>query len=176
MTLWPGTCIVHERFSERELVRLKARHPAAVVVAHPECPEAILALADHIGSTRSLLDFVLASPADEFIVATEPGIIHQMEKKAPHKHFIGAPGADGQCSCNNCPFMALNTLEKLYLCMVNMAPAIDLPEELRRAALKPLERMLALSPQAATSTTPQATTSATPPATVVREPIAVAGR
>jgi quinolinate synthase len=151
MTLWPGTCIVHERFSERELVRLKARHPAALVAAHPECPEAILRLSDHIGSTRSLLDFVLASPAEEFIIATEPGIIHQMEKQAPHKRFIGAPGADGQCSCNACPFMALNTMEKLYLAMINMTPEITLPEELRRAALKPLERMLAMSPAASPS-------------------------
>ena len=148
MTLWPGTCIVHERFSERELVRLKTRHPAAVVAAHPECPEAILALSDHVGSTSALLKFVLASPAEEFIIATEPGIIHQMEKQAPHKRFIGAPGADGQCSCNTCPFMALNTTEKLYLALVNMAPEIDLPEDLRLAALKPLERMLAMSPPA----------------------------
>ncbi len=147
MSLWPGTCIVHERFSERVLVKLMTHHPAALVASHPECPEPILRLSDHVGSTRSLLDFVLASPAEEFIIATEPGIIHQMEKQAPHKRFIGAPGADGQCSCNACPFMALNTLEKLYLSMVNMTPDITLPEELRRAALIPLERMLAMSPQ-----------------------------
>ena len=146
MTLWPGTCIVHERFSERELIRLKTRHPAALVAAHPECPEAILNLSDHVGSTSSILKFVLASPAEEFIIATEPGIIHQMEKRAPHKRFIGAPGADGKCSCNTCPFMALNTTEKLYLTMVNMAPEIILPEPLRHAALIPLERMLAMSP------------------------------
>ena len=159
MTLWPGTCIVHERFSERELVRLKARHPAALVAAHPECPEAILRLSDYIGSTRSLLDYVLASPAEEFIIATEPGIIHQMEKRAPHKRFIGAPGADGNCSCNVCPFMALNTMEKLYLAMLNMAPEIALPEDLRRAALKPLERMLAMSPAASPSSPASAPTA-----------------
>jgi quinolinate synthase len=94
---------------------------------------------------------VLASPAEEFIIATEPGIIHQMEKRAPHKRFIGAPGADGQCSCNACPFMALNTMEKLYLALVNMTPEITLPEDLRRAALKPLERMLAMSPASSPS-------------------------
>lgn len=148
MTLWPGTCIVHERFSERELVRLKARHPAAMVAAHPECPESILRLADHVGSTRSILDFVLASPAEEFVIATEPGIIHQMEKQAPHKRFIPLSSREGECACNACPFMALNTIEKLYLAMINMAPEITLPEDLRRAALKPLERMLAMSPAA----------------------------
>ena len=151
MTLWPGTCIVHERFSERELVRLKARYPEALVAAHPECPEAILALSDHVGSTSSLLQYVLASPAQQFIIATEPNIIHQMAKRAPHKTFIGAPGADGQCSCNDCPFMALNTVEKLYLAMVNMAPEITMAEDLRRAALIPLERMLAMSPPAVTT-------------------------
>ena len=159
MTLWPGTCIVHERFSERELVRLKARHPTALVAAHPECPEAILALADHVGSTSSLLQYVLASPAEQFIIATEPNIIHQMAKRAPHKTFIGAPGADGQCSCNDCPFMALNTVEKLYLAMVNMAPEITMAEDLRQAALIPLERMLAMSPPAGAS--PEAGPAAT---------------
>ncbi len=146
MTLWPGTCIVHERFSERELVKLKVRHPEARVAAHPECPEAILAQADHVGSTRSILNFVLASEAKEFIVATEPGIIHQMEKRAPHKRFICATTGEGECSCSTCPFMALNTLEKLYLCMVNGAPRVEMPEPLRAAALKPLERMLEMSP------------------------------
>jgi quinolinate synthase len=162
MTLWPGTCIVHERFSERELVRLKARHPAALVAAHPECPDAILALSDHVGSTRAILDFVLAAPAEEFIIATEPRIIHQMEKQAPHKRFIPAPGAEGECSCNACPFMALNTLEKLYLAMANRAPEITLPEDLRRAALAPLERMLAMSPPATASISPPAAAKAAP--------------
>jgi quinolinate synthase len=154
MTLWPGTCIVHEHFSEKELIKLKAHHPAAPVVAHPECPETILAYADHVGSTSSILKFVLADRHDEFIIATEPGIIHQMEKAAPHKRFIGAPGADGKCSCNTCPFMALNTMEKLYLCMVNRQPQIEMAEDLRLKALKPLERMLAMSPPVASNRIP----------------------
>ncbi|MCH8138652.1 MAG: quinolinate synthase NadA [Proteobacteria bacterium] len=145
MTLWPGTCIVHEQFSEREIVKLKVRYPEAKVAAHPECPESILALADHIGSTRSILDFAVTAEGTDFIIATEPGIIHQMEKRAPHKRFIPAPGAEGECACNICPFMALNTLEKLYLCMVNMAPRVEIAEPVRVAALKPLERMLEMS-------------------------------
>jgi quinolinate synthase len=145
MTLWPGSCIIHEQFSEKELVKLKVRHPQALVAAHPECPDSILTHADHVGSTRNILDFVLASEASEFIIATEQHIIHQMSKAAPHKTFIPAPGADGGCSCSNCPYMALNTLEKIYLCLKNDAPAITVPEELRLAALKPLERMLELS-------------------------------
>ncbi|EPY03171.1 quinolinate synthase NadA [Magnetospirillum fulvum] len=145
MTLWPGSCIIHEQFSERELVKLKVRHPNALVAAHPECPEAVLLHADHVGSTRAILDYVLASDRDEFIIATEQHIIHQMTKAAPHKTFLPAPGADGGCSCSNCPFMALNTLEKIYLCLVNDAPAITVPESLRLEALKPLEKMLEMS-------------------------------
>lgn len=145
MTLWPGSCIVHEQFSEKELVKLKVRHPNAKVAAHPECPEAILAHADHVGSTRNILDYVLAAPETEFIIATEPHIIHQMSKAAPHKTFIPAPGADGGCSCSDCPFMEKNTLEKIYLALLNDAPRIEMPEELRVQAKKPLERMLELS-------------------------------
>lgn len=142
MTLWPGTCMVHEQFSERELVKLKVRHPGALVAAHPECPDAILGKADHIGSTRSILEFVIGAPAKEFIIATEAHIIHQMQKAAPEKTFIPAPGADGGCSCSACPYMAKNTVEKIYLAMLNEAPRVEIPEELRLAALKPLERML----------------------------------
>lgn len=145
MALWQGSCIVHEQFSERELIKLKTRHPNAKVAAHPECPEAMLRHADHVGSTRSILDYVTADPAQEFIIATEPGIIHQMQKDAPHKTFIGAPGADGTCDCARCPFMAKNTMEKLYLCLRDMTPSIEMPEELRQAALKPLQRMLDMS-------------------------------
>jgi quinolinate synthase len=145
MTLWPGSCIIHEQFSERELVKLRTRHPKALIAAHPECPEGILRHADHVGSTRSILDYVLASEAQEFIIATEPHIIHQMEKAAPGKTFIAAPGMDGTCDCARCPFMAKNTLEKIYLCLVNNAPRIELPEDLRQAALKPLQRMLEMS-------------------------------
>ncbi|HKJ73943.1 MAG TPA: quinolinate synthase NadA [Alphaproteobacteria bacterium] len=154
MVLWPGTCIVHEKFSERELIRLKSEYPGAPVAAHPECPDHILAHADHIGSTSSILNFALTSPSDTFIIATEPHIIHQMEKKAPHKTFIGAPGADGACGCNNCPFMELNTIEKLYLAMVNKWPQIDVPEATRLEALKPLERMLEMSPKSSANSQP----------------------
>ena len=146
MKLWPGTCIVHEQFNERELVKLVVRHPEAKIVAHPECPEPILKHADHIGSTRSILEYVTSYNANTFIVATEQHIIHQMNKLAPHKTMIPAPGADGTCECANCPFMAKNSMEKLYLAMVNEAPRIEMPEALRVAALKPLQRMLEMSP------------------------------
>jgi len=149
MVLWPGTCIVHEQFSERELVKLRVRHPKAKLAAHPECPEPILAMADHIGSTSALIKYVSESPDEEFIIATEPHIIHQMQKKVPHKRFIPAPGMDESCSCNNCPFMALNTMEKLYLCLANLTPAIEMDENLRQAALKPIQRMLEMSPRPA---------------------------
>lgn len=146
MLLWQGTCIVHELFSEKELIKLKAKHPNAPVAAHPECPDNIIQHADHAGSTSSILKFALESEADTLIIATEPGIIHQMEKTAPHKTFIGAPGADGNCSCNTCPYMALNTIQKLYLCLRDLGPEIDLDEDTRLAAEKPLRKMLEMSP------------------------------
>ncbi len=146
MLLWQGTCIVHELFSEKELIKLKAKYPNAPVLAHPECPEAIIQHADHAGSTSSILKFALESEAETLIIATEPGIIHQMEKAAPHKTFIGAPGADGNCNCNTCPYMALNTLQKLYLCLRDLGPEIDLDEDTRIAAEKPLRKMLEMSP------------------------------
>ncbi|MET0269453.1 MAG: quinolinate synthase NadA [Sphingomonas sp.] len=145
MLLWPGACIVHEAFSETELLKLKALHPDAPVAAHPECPAYILDHADQVGSTRAILDFALSSPARTIIVATEPHIIHQMEKAAPHKTFIGAPGADGNCNCNMCPYMALNTLEKLYLSLRDLSPRIELDDATRLAAKKPLDRMLAMA-------------------------------
>ena len=145
MLLWPGACIVHEAFSETELLKLKAQHPGAPITAHPECPIAILEHADHVGSTRAILDYVLASPAETFIVATEPHIIHQMEKAAPHKRFIGAPGADGNCNCNMCPYMALNSIEKLYLALRDLKPRIELDEATRIAAKRPLDRMLSMA-------------------------------
>ncbi len=157
MLLWDGTCIVHEAFSETELLKLKALHPDAPVAAHPECPVHILDHADMIGSTSAILKFALDSPARTIIVATEPHIIHQMEKRAPGKTFIGAPGADGKCSCNMCPYMALNTLEKLYLSLRDLQPRIELPEELRLRALLPLNRMLAIASGAATDLTPAQT-------------------
>jgi quinolinate synthase len=144
MTLWPGTCIVHEQFSEREIIKLKAQHPDAKLAAHPECPEAILKYADHIGSTRSILNYVTTAAGRTFLIATEEGIIHQMKKLAPERTFIPVPPDNG-CRCNECPFMKLNTLEKLYLCLRDERPEIVMPEELRRAAEKPLLRMLELS-------------------------------
>ena len=144
MRLWPGTCMVHEMFSERSLVRLKERHPGAVVLAHPECTEAVLRHADYVGSTTGILNYAKQSSASEFIVATERGIFHQMEKACPDKVFISAPGENG-CACNACPHMRLNTLEKLYLCMRNRNPEIALDEELRQAALRPILRMLEMS-------------------------------
>ncbi len=146
MIFWPGSCIVHERFSEKELIKLKAEHPEAPVTAHPECPEHILRHADHVGSTSSILKFVLENPAEKFLLATEPGILHQMQKSAPHKTFIGAPGADGNCNCNQCPYMALNTLEKLYNCLNTLGPEINVDEETRVKALAPLNKMLEMSP------------------------------
>ena len=144
MTLWPGTCIVHEQFSEREIVRLKTQHPGALLAAHPECPEPILRHADHVGSTRSILNYVTTAPGKTFLIATEEGIIHQMKKLAPDRTYIPVPPDNG-CRCNECPFMKLNTLEKLYLCLRDERPEILLPEEIRRAAEKPLLRMLELS-------------------------------
>ena len=142
MLLWPGVCIVHEAFSETELLKLKARHPGAPVLAHPECPPHILDHADLVGSTKAILDYALASPSQTMIVATEPHIMHQMEKAAPHKQFIGAPGADGNCNCNMCPYMALNTIEKLYVALRDLEPRIELAEDVRLAAKKSLDRML----------------------------------
>ncbi len=148
MVLWDGSCVVHERFSTEETALLKEAHPNALLAAHPECHDGILGQADHIGSTRSILDFVLASEAREFIIATELHIIHQMTKAAPDKVFIPAPGSDGTCACAQCPYMAMNTLEKTYLAMLNEAPRVEMPDDLRRRALKPLEKMLEMSPPA----------------------------
>ena len=145
MVLWPGVCIVHEAFSETELIKLKAQHPGAPVAAHPECPPHIIDHADYVGSTSGILKFATEFPGNTLIVATEPHIIHQMEKALPGKTFIGAPGADGQCSCNICPYMALNTLEKLYLALRDLKPRIEIEEGLRLAAKKSLDAMLAMA-------------------------------
>lgn len=142
MLLWPGVCIVHEAFSETELLKLKAQHPGAPVAAHPECPPAIIDHADFVGSTSAILNFAKGFDGDTLIVATEPHIMHQMEKALPGKTFIGAPGADGNCNCNICPYMALNTLEKLYLALRDLQPRIEIDEPLRVAAKKSLDRML----------------------------------
>ncbi|TXC74029.1 quinolinate synthase NadA [Sphingorhabdus soli] len=145
MLLWPGVCIVHEAFSETELLKLKAQYPDAPVAAHPECPPHIIDHADYVGSTSGILQFVKTSESDTLIVATEPHIIHQMEKAVPEKTFIGAPGADGNCNCNICPYMALNTMEKLYVALRDLEPRIEIEEDVRIAAKKSLDRMLEMA-------------------------------
>jgi quinolinate synthase len=145
LVLWQGTCIVHETFSEKKLIALKLAHPDAKVIAHPECEEPILKMADFIGSTSALIDYAKKSPAPAFIVATEAGILHKMAQEAPGKTLIPAPPEDESCACNMCPHMRRNTLEKLYLCLRDLAPRIELPEALRARALVPIERMLTLS-------------------------------
>jgi quinolinate synthase len=145
MLLWPGICIVHQAFSETELLKLMAEHPGAPVAAHPECPPQIVDHATLVGSTKAILDFALTSDAQTIIVATEPHIIHQMEKAALHKRFIGAPGGDGNCNCNMCPYMALNTLEKLYVALRDLKPRIELSPRLMDQARVPLERMLEMA-------------------------------
>jgi quinolinate synthase len=145
MLLWPGVCIVHEAFSETELVKLKAQHPGAPVAAHPECPAHIVEHADYVGSTSGILNYAKEMDGDTLIVATEPHIIHQMEKAMPEKTFIGAPGADGNCNCNICPYMALNTMEKLYLCLRDLEPQVQIEEGLRLEAKKSLDRMLEMA-------------------------------
>ncbi|KQM26343.1 MULTISPECIES: quinolinate synthase NadA [unclassified Sphingomonas] len=145
MLLWPGVCIVHEAFSETELLKLKAQYPDAPVAAHPECPAIILDHADYVGSTSGILAYASEFPGDTLIVATEPHIIHQMEKALPNKTFIGAPGADGNCNCNICPYMALNTLEKLYIALRDLSPRIEIEEGLRLKAKVSLDRMLAMA-------------------------------
>lgn len=145
MLLWPGVCIVHEAFSETELLKLKAQHPDAPVAAHPECPAYIVDHADMVGSTSAILKYAKEFDGDTIIIATEPHIIHQMEKAVPEKNFIGAPGADGNCNCNICPYMALNTMEKLYVALRDLEPRIEMDEELRLQAKKSLDKMLEMA-------------------------------
>ncbi len=144
LVLWEGACMVHENFSEQKIVELQVRHPEAEVIAHPECEEALLRHAQFIGSTTALLKYSAQSPSQAFIVATEPGVIHQMQKRSPGKKFIPAPPMNS-CACNECPYMRLNTLEKIYLCMRDRTPEIVLPAALGTAALRPLQRMLEMS-------------------------------
>lgn len=144
LLLWDGACMVHEIFSERKLVELKLSHPEADIIAHPECESNVLRHADFIGSTTGLLKYVQNSDREEFIVVTESGVIHQMQKAAPSKKFIPAPPTSN-CACNECPYMRLNTLEKVYLTMKNRSPEIILDETIRQAALRPMQRMLAMS-------------------------------
>ncbi|MCG2613011.1 quinolinate synthase NadA [Terrimonas sp. NA20] len=147
MLLWNGACMVHEIFSLEKITKLKQRHPNAKFIAHPECEEPVLRIADYIGSTTGLLKFTQTDPANEFIVATETGILHQMMKSSPGKTFIPAPPTNS-CACNDCPHMKLNSLEKLYLCMEYETPDINMDEELRLAAKKPIDRMLEISAKA----------------------------
>ena len=144
MVLWQGSCIVHETFSEKKILQLKMEYPDAEIIAHPECETAVLRHASFIGSTTALLKHVEVSEGDRFIVATEPGIIHQMEKQVPKKHFIPAP-PEANCNCNECPYMRLNTLEKLYLAMKHKTPEITISQEIQADALAPIQRMLEMS-------------------------------
>ena len=144
LTLWPGRCIVHETFSEEALLQLKLEHPNAEVIAHPECQQNLLDLADFIGSTSKLLQHTETSSSETFIVLTEPGILHQMHQRVPQKTLLDVPGLDG-CSCNACPYMRLNNLEKLHQCLDSLEPAIEMNEALRLKALQPIQRMLEMS-------------------------------
>ncbi|MBD3162838.1 MAG: quinolinate synthase NadA [Candidatus Eisenbacteria bacterium] len=144
MVLWPGSCEVHELFSEKKIVQLRLHHPDAKIIAHPECVEAVLRHADHVGSTSSLLRFVEEDDAESYIVATEPGIIHQMRKRAPEKRYLPAP-SDSTCACNECPYMRKNTIEKLYLCLRDGIPEVTVEPEIAERALVPIRRMLDLS-------------------------------
>ena len=144
MLLWNGACMVHEIFSLEKITKLKIRHPEAQVLAHPECEDAILRISDFVGSTTQILKYAVSSSCKIFIVATETGILHQMQKDAPNKTFIPAPPTNN-CACNDCPHMKLNTLEKLYLCMKYELPEITMDENLRIASKKPIDRMLDIS-------------------------------
>ena len=144
LKLWPGSCIVHESFSEEALLKLKYQNPGSKVIAHPECSQNLLTLSDFIGSTSKLLDFVSKDQSSTYMVLTEPGIIHQMKKKEPNKIFIEVPDIDG-CKCNECPYMKLNTLEKILDCLKNNSPSIELDPEIIRRAYVPIKRMLDMS-------------------------------
>ena len=144
MHLWQGSCVVHETFSERKLIALRERHPDAKLIAHPECEQPILRMASFIGSTTALLKYTIDDSATKYIVATESGIVHQMRKASPHKEFIEGP-PEGNCACNECPFMRMNTLEKVYLALRDLAPRIEMAASLRERARVPIDRMLALS-------------------------------
>jgi len=145
LILWPGSCIVHEQFNAKALAQLRIQHPDAEVLSHPECEQAVLQQSDFIGSTKRIIERAIASPARTLIIGTEDGVFHQIRKQVPEKELIQVPGMDESCSCNRCPYMRLNTLEKVYLCLRDLQPEVTLSEETRLAALRPLERMLELS-------------------------------
>ncbi|WP_461449236.1 quinolinate synthase NadA [Mucilaginibacter sp.] len=144
LVLWNGACMVHEIFSREKITKLKERYPNSKILAHPECEDVILQMADYIGSTTGILKYATNNPAKEFIVATEAGILHQMQKDNPDKVFIPAP-PNNNCACNDCPHMKRNTLEKLYLCLKNESPEIEVPTDIIEKAVKPIERMLEIS-------------------------------
>ncbi len=145
MIVWQGTCVVHEQFSAKRLVQLRVKHPDAEVLAHPECDEAVLEHADFVASTTGIIRRAVESPAHTLIIATEDGVFHQILQQAPDKQLIQAPGMDESCACNQCPYMRLNTLEKLYLCLRDLEPEVTVPDDVRVRALRPIERMLELS-------------------------------
>ena len=145
MLLWDGACHVHEQFSVEKLVKLKSEHPGSLILAHPECKKTVLLMADFIGSTQALLNYATASDKTSFLVATESGILHEMQKQNPDKEFIPVPPNDSTCACNECNFMRLNTLEKLYNCLLNETPEIKIEEAIRVKAVKPILRMLEMS-------------------------------
>jgi quinolinate synthase len=145
MVVWQGTCIVHETFSEKKIIDLLMRNPGAELIAHPECEEPVLRHAKYIGSTTGLIKYAVSSPTQTLIVATEEGVLHQMKRDAPNKTFIPAPPEDESCACNQCPHMRRNTMEKLYLCLRDLTPTIEMDEALRLAAKKPIDKMLEMS-------------------------------
>jgi quinolinate synthase len=145
LIVWQGACVVHEQFSAKRLAQLRVRHPDAEVLAHPECDQAVLDQADFIASTTGIIDRAVNSPAKTLIIATEDGVFHSIEQRAPEKELIQAPGMDESCACNQCPYMRLNTLQKLYLCLRDLKPQVEVPEAIRLRALRPIERMLELS-------------------------------
>jgi quinolinate synthase len=145
LIVWPGACVVHEQFSARELAKLRVQHPEADVLAHPECDQAVLDQADFVASTTGIIQRAIENPDRPSIVATEEGVFHAIRQKAPNKVLIPAPGADESCSCSQCPYMRLNTLEKLYLCLRDLEPRVTVDPEIAERALRPIERMLALS-------------------------------
>ena len=147
MLLWDGACHVHEQFSLEKLLELKKEHPDALILAHPECKDVILEIADHVGSTSSIIEFATNSENNKYIIATECGIMHELRKHNPNKIFIAAPSEDFESNCNECSYMKMNTLEKLYLCLKNEEPEITISENLRIKAVKPIERMLEISTQ-----------------------------
>lgn len=145
MVLWDGSCIVHDKYSLKGILKLKSEYPAAKIIAHPECEAPVLRIADFIGSTSQLLKYSKEMPDNEFIVATESGILHQMTKFSPNKKFIPAPALDASCGCNDCEYMKLNTIEKLYLCLKYELPEVVLSDEVILKAKKPIDKMLEIS-------------------------------